>query len=1185
MATTGYTKNFTVKNGITAGPITLDASSGNIAGSNVSITANLTVAGVSNLGVPGNVKITGGSDGQVLSTDGSGGLSFISISSSSISNGTSNVNIATANGSVTTTVGGSTKMTISSTGASITGTLSTSGNATVGNLVTSGTGGNITGANVISANRLNIANASAAIYSNNYGYVGDGQLRLYANTNTLKSSLILDDGYTAGGGSGPYSGVTLTANTDITLFTNTADTPFSWSFNQDGTTTMPGTLSATGNITTPQFISNVVTGTPPLVVTSTTQVANLNVATAGSATTAGTVTANAQANITSVGNLASLTVVGNITAPRINIANSNAAIFSEGLGEGLTFYADTFTEKTGLILADPSGASLFANTGITLITNWNETLTPPTWFFNQDGTTSMPGDLSVIGDVSVSGGVNAGTIDVTNDITTSNGVFIGNGSGLTSLTGANVTGTVPSATTATTATTASTVTNNAQPNITSTGTLTSLAVTGLATVGNISTTNLVATGTGSFGANVNMAGFAINNVLTPVQDQDAVTKLYVDTLVSSGISYHAAVNVATTTTLAVATGGTTAYNSPNGAANGIGAYISTTGTYTLIDGVNIATIGRRILVKNEANGAWNGIYTYANSTAIVRATDADEPGTDATQQISINDYFFCQAGTVNNGVSFIVSAPATAIIFGTSTITFSVFSSSVVYTAGTGIAITGTVISANASQTQVTAVGTLAGLSVTGTISATGTIRGANLTTGGNLSVTANANVGNIGTSTAIITTGNITTINSGLLQNGNSNVTLTANANVAIFVAGNATARAVFTSTGVNVAGTLSATGTITGGNLTTGGTLSATGSATVGSLTTGGTLSATGSATVGSLTTGGTVSATGTITGGNLTTGGNLSVTANANVGNIGTSTAIITTGNITTINSGLLQNGNSNVTLTANANVAIFVAGNATARAVFTSTGVNVAGTLSVTGSANVGNLGTGGFITATGNITGGNLIGNNLTAGRVAFVGATKQITDDTELTYNPTTNILSVTTGNITGGNISVTGNITASQFIGNGSQLTGLITNITPNALSSTVHIAAVTTGTTANIITDATTANTANTIVVRDQNGSITIGSFAINARTSNANYALTINDYWLGFTLKNLTATLPNIAGGAVQGRQYLIADVTASTGTSGIQILAQAGVTVYGGTLDQQGQSKTCVFIAAELKWYCN
>ena len=1046
MATTGYTKNFTVKNGITAGPITLDASSGNIAGSNVSITANLTVAGVSNLGVPGNVKITGGSDGQVLSTDGSGGLSFISISSSSISNGTSNVNIATANGSVTTTVGGSTKMTISSTGASITGTLSTSGNATVGNLVTSGTGGNITGANVISANRLNIANASAAIYSNNYGYVGDGQLRLYANTNTLKSSLILDDGYTAGGGSGPYSGVTLTANTDITLFTNTAGTPFSWSFNQDGTTTMPGTLSATGNITTPQFISNVVTGTPPLVVTSTTQVANLNVATAGSATTAGTVTANAQANITSVGNLASLTVVGNITAPRINIANSNAAIFSEGLGEGLTFYADTFTEKTGLILADPSGASLFANTGITLITNWNETLTPPTWFFNQDGTTSMPGDLSVIGDVSVSGGVNAGTIDVTNDITTSNGVFIGNGSGLTSLTGANVTGTVPSATTATTATTASTVTNNAQPNITSTGTLTSLAVTGLATVGNISTTNLVATGTGSFGANVNMAGFAINNVLTPVQDQDAVTKLYVDTLVSSGISYHAAVNAATTQTLALATTGTTAYNSPNGAANGIGAYISTTGTYTLIDGVNIATIGRRILVKNEANGAWNGIYTYANSTAIVRATDADEPGTDATQQISINDYFFCQAGTVNNGVSFIVSAPATAIIFGTSTITFSVFSSSVVYTAGTGIAITGTVISANASQTQVTAVGTLAGLSVTGTISATGTIRGANLTTGGNLSVTANANVGNIGTSTAIITTGNITTINSGLLQNGNSNVTLTANANVAIFVAGNATARAVFTSTGANIAGTLS-------------------------------------------------------------------------------------------------------------------------------------------VTGSANVGNLGTGGFITATGNITGGNLIGNNLTAGRVAFVGATKQITDDTELTYNPTTNILSVTTGNITGGNISVTGNITASQFIGNGSQLTGLITNITPNALSSTVHIAAVTTGTTANIITDATTANTANTIVVRDQNGSITIGSFAINARTSNANYALTINDYWLGFTLKNLTATLPNIAGGAVQGRQYLIADVTASTGTSGIQILAQAGVTVYGGTLDQQGQSKTCVFIAAELKWYCN
>lgn len=78
MATTGYTKNFVVKNGITTGPITLDATTGNISGSNASLTDNLSVLGVSTLGNVGNVKIAGGSNGYIISTDGSGNLNFIS---------------------------------------------------------------------------------------------------------------------------------------------------------------------------------------------------------------------------------------------------------------------------------------------------------------------------------------------------------------------------------------------------------------------------------------------------------------------------------------------------------------------------------------------------------------------------------------------------------------------------------------------------------------------------------------------------------------------------------------------------------------------------------------------------------------------------------------------------------------------------------------------------------------------------------------------------------------------------------------------------------------------------------------------------------------------------------------------------------------------------------------------------
>lgn len=64
------TKNFVVKNGLTTGSITLDATSGNISG------ANLSVTGVSNLGAVGNVKITGGSANYVVTTDGAGNLSF-----------------------------------------------------------------------------------------------------------------------------------------------------------------------------------------------------------------------------------------------------------------------------------------------------------------------------------------------------------------------------------------------------------------------------------------------------------------------------------------------------------------------------------------------------------------------------------------------------------------------------------------------------------------------------------------------------------------------------------------------------------------------------------------------------------------------------------------------------------------------------------------------------------------------------------------------------------------------------------------------------------------------------------------------------------------------------------------------------------------------------------------------------
>ena len=176
-------------------------------------------------------------------------------------------------------------------------------------------------------------------------------------------------------------------------------------------------------------------------------------------------------------------------------------------------------------------------------------------------------------------------------------------------------------------------------------------------------------------------------------DSDAATKEYVDNFATTAISYHQAVTAATTTTLATTTGGTITYAQPNGVANGVGATITTTGSFNLIDTANVQTANTRILVKNEANAVYNGVYTYANTTAIIRSTDADEYGSDSTTQLSINDYFFVSSGSVNKGSAYVVSAPAGTITFGTSLITFALFSSSQTYTAGTGLTLTSTTFS------------------------------------------------------------------------------------------------------------------------------------------------------------------------------------------------------------------------------------------------------------------------------------------------------------------------------------------------------------------------------------------------------------------------------------------------------------------------------------------------------------
>ena len=299
------------------------------------------------------------------------------------------------------------------------------------------------------------------------------------------------------------------------------------------------------------------------------------------------------------------------------------------------------------------------------------------------------------------------------------------------------------------------------------------------------------------------------------------------------------------------------------------------------------------------------------------------------------------------------------------------------------------------------------------------TSTGANITGTANISstlaVTGNANVGNLGTATAIITTANITTINGSLHQNGNSNITITANSNVTITATSNATM--VVTGTGANVTGYANITG-----NLIVGANANITGTANI-----------TGNANVGNLGATGLIAATGNVSGGNITTIGQLvSTVATGTAPLIVYSTTQVA--NLSAATAGAVANGTSNVSIpVTNGNVNIVSAGNTTV--VVTGTGANIAGTANVTG-----NLAVGGNITDAGNIA--------VNGGTVTTTATTFNL-----LTANATTLNIgnAATTLNIgsSSGNVVVAGDM---QITGNDIRSSTGNSAITLNDIDVTIH-------------------------------------------------------------------------------------------------------------------------------------
>jgi len=789
--TGGTTRVIIDSTGLTANGIV--SASGNVTGGNV-LTA-------------GQVSATGNVTGNYILGNGS---QLTGIDATSIQNGTSNVRVVSSGGNVSIGVGGTGNVAVfATTGEYINGLLSVSGNITGGNVSTAG---NVAGNGILSDN-FYYANGAPRTFGITYTAsttpppgpsIGDQWYNtstdiLYEYTYDGTTSYwvdIVSPAFAAGVVANIAISGSMLVNANATYDIGSASQTFANVYAQyyfgngsqltgiDATSIQNGTsnvrvVSSGGNVVTS------VGGTSNVMVVSSTDVTiNGNLTVTGNATLSGNIigdrvqNGNSQFDIQTANGNANITING----------NSNVAVFSEGAltmkgnilpSANITYNLGSSTQRwNDLWLANSTiyigNAQLSANATSLILTNpaGGETVLA-------GATAGITGaTVSATGNVTGGNILTGGLISATGNITGGNIITAGGSQAASYSASGNVTGgNIITAGLISIGGASQAASYSATGNITGGNILSNTVVGTALTLRSTGALNLSTTGNVVFASNVQ-----INNVGYPAQNADAATKLYVDNLVSTAISYHAPVLAATTTTLATATSGTITYTQPNGAANGVGATLTTTGSFNLIDTANVQTIGTRILVKNEANTVFNGVYSWANSTAIVRTTDADTYGAGSPTQLSINDYFYVTGGNVNEGASYIVSAPTGTITYGTSGITFSQFSSSQVYDAGTGLTLNGTTFSVNASQTQITSVGTLGSLAVTAGITAASlsaaTIGNTGaVVNGATVSVTGNVDAGNLRTGGLISATGAITgaaitgsslTVSTGTITGGN---------------------------------------------------------------------------------------------------------------------------------------------------------------------------------------------------------------------------------------------------------------------------------------------------------------------------------------------------------------------------------------------------------------------------------
>jgi hypothetical protein len=324
-----------------------------------------------------------------------------------------------------------------------------------------------------------------------------------------------------------------------------------------------------------------------------------------------------------------------------------------------------------------------------------------------------------------------------------------------------------------------------------------------------------------------------------------------------------------------------------------------------------------------------------------------------------------------------------------------------------------------AAQPNITSVGTLTSLSVSGNV------QGGNIRTAGVVSTTGGIISNGEIYSASQLTGGNINGAN--IVANGylcaTGNIITTANIS-----GGNISATG-----SINLAGRISAVGNITGGNILTGANVSATSNITGGNLISNGVITTVGNvvanyfvgngaalfAIAGANVTGTVANATYAVSAGSATTAGTVTTNAQPNITSVGTLTTVVSTGNISTT-------------------------GNITGNYLF-GNGSQLTGLAATYGDANVSAYLAGGTdaanIITTANISGNYILGNgSQLTGLPATYGNANVVANLAALGSNP----------------VSTTGNVTAGYLLGNGSALTSITgANVTGSVGNATYALSA----------------------------------------------------------------------------------------------------------------------------------